>query len=62
MTRADVVAELGAVVAGQVRPDPAADAVAVFDSTGTASEDVAAAGAIFERARAAGIGREIELS
>ena len=52
MTRADVVAELADVVAGTVEPRIGRDDIVVFDSTGTAIEDVAAAGIIYERARA----------
>jgi len=49
MRAADVRAELGAVVAGRVagRRDPAE--IVVFDSTGLAFQDVAAATAVYER-------------
>ena len=62
MTRSDVVAELGAIVAGTVRPQFAADDIIVFDSTGSAFEDVAAASIIYERAEAENMGISVELS
>ncbi len=50
MTRADVHAELGQVVAG-IRPARTRDdEIIVFDSTGTALQDVAAAAAVYRRA------------
>lgn len=51
MTRADVRAELGEVVAGRKRGRMHNDEIIVFDSTGTALQDVAAAAAVYERAR-----------
>jgi ornithine cyclodeaminase/alanine dehydrogenase-like protein (mu-crystallin family) len=61
MERTDVVAELGAIVAGTVRPDFSPRDVIVFDSTGSAIQDVAAAGIIYERAKAGAIGLSMEL-
>jgi alanine dehydrogenase len=60
MTRSNVVAELSAIVCGSVMPDFAPEDVIVFDSTGLAIQDVAAAGLIYERAVAAGIGTLME--
>lgn len=56
MTARDVHASLGELVVGQ-RPgrDDAAE-ITLFDSTGTAAQDVTAAARIYERARAAGMG------
>ena len=49
MTRAGVHAELGQVVAG-IRPARTRDdEIIIFDSTGTALQDVAAAAAVFRR-------------
>jgi ornithine cyclodeaminase/alanine dehydrogenase-like protein (mu-crystallin family) len=62
MTRDDVVAELAEVVAQTKRPTFAPDDVIIFDSTGSAIQDVAAAGTIYERARAAGIGLSMEFA
>ena len=59
MQRGDVHAELAEVVSGRRPGRRSADEVTVFDSTGTALEDVAAAALVYERARAAGRGREI---
>ena len=50
MTRADVRAELGEVVAGKKRGRLSDDEIVVFDSTGTALQDVAAAAAVYEKA------------
>jgi ornithine cyclodeaminase/alanine dehydrogenase-like protein (mu-crystallin family) len=61
MTVDDVQAELADVVAGR-RPGRASpDDVVVFDSTGTALEDVAAAVLAYERAVAAGAGVRLDL-
>lgn len=51
MTRGDVRAELGEVVAGRKPGRVHDDEIIVFDSTGTALQDVAAAVAVYERAR-----------
>ncbi len=56
MTREDVRAELGAVVAGKKKGRLHADEIVIFDSTGTALQDVAAAAAVYERAVAEGVG------
>jgi alanine dehydrogenase len=59
MTRAQVHAELADVVAGR-RPGRTHDEeITVFDSSGTALEDVAAAIAVYEAARAKGRGTEV---
>ena len=50
MTRADVHAELGQVVAGIKPARTRDDEIIVFDSTGTALQDVAAAAAVYRRA------------
>jgi ornithine cyclodeaminase/alanine dehydrogenase-like protein (mu-crystallin family) len=57
MSRGDVHAELGTLVAGR-KPGRTSDTqITLFDSTGTALQDVAAAAAIHERAsRIAGLG------
>ena len=61
MTREDVHAELGDIVSGRRPGRSSADEVIVFDSTGTALEDVAAASLVYERALEAGTGSEISL-
>jgi ornithine cyclodeaminase/alanine dehydrogenase len=62
MTRADVVAELGAIVAGTECPSFSSDDVIIFDSTGSAIQDVAAAGMIYERAKSGDIGLSMEFA
>lgn len=54
MGRADVRAELADVVAGAKRGRASPDEIIVFDSTGTALQDVAAAALVYERAVANG--------
>jgi alanine dehydrogenase len=62
VTTDDVRAELGQVVAG-VRPGRRSDdEIVIFDSTGMALEDVAAAAAVYERAVQAGRGVKIDLA
>jgi len=56
MQRGDVHAELGELVAGKKPGRTSADEVTVFDSTGTALQDVAAAAMVYERASEAGRG------
>jgi alanine dehydrogenase len=56
VTRADVHAELGEIVAGRKRGRTSADEITIFDSSGTALQDVAAAAAVYEKALAAGRG------
>lgn len=51
-------AELGEIIAGKRTGRTRAEEVIVFDSTGTALQDVAAAAAVYERARAARAGVE----
>ena len=61
LRREDVHAELSDVVSGR-RPGRRTDAeIIVFDSTGTALEDVAAAALVYERAVDAGVGVELRL-
>ena len=62
MTRADVRAELGEVVAGRKPGRVSRDEVIVFDSTGTALQDVAAAAAVYEKARKVGRGLAFDLA
>lgn len=61
MTRERVRAELGQVVAGRRPGRTAPEEILVFDSTGTALQDVAAAALVYERAVAAGVGVPVEL-
>ncbi len=61
MTR-DGVTELGQIVAGGAAGRRSPDEVIVFDSTGMALQDVAAAAAVYERARAKGRGTVVQLA
>ncbi len=60
MTRDDIHAELAEIVSGTKAARTSADQVIVFDSTGTALEDVAAAAVVYERAMESGIGDRID--
>lgn len=62
MTRADVYAELGDVIAGKKPGRTSADEIIVFDSTGTALQDVAAAAIVYERAVASQRGMRIDFA
>ena len=61
MRREDVHAELAEVVGGRRPGRRAADEVTIFDSTGTALEDVASAVVAYERALASGRGTPVRL-
>ena len=62
MDRGGVRAELGEVVAGR-KPGRCSEAeVIIFDSTGMALQDVAAAAAVYERAMATGRGKAVRLA
>jgi ornithine cyclodeaminase/alanine dehydrogenase-like protein (mu-crystallin family) len=61
MRREDVRAELGDVVFDAARGRRSDQEIVVFDSTGVALEDVAAAALVFERAGREGAGSEVEL-
>ncbi|MDO8665895.1 MAG: ornithine cyclodeaminase family protein, partial [Gemmatimonadales bacterium] len=62
MTRADVPAELGEVVAGR-KPGRTSDhQIIVFDSTGMALQDVAAAALVYENAVRKGRGLRVRLA
>ena len=61
MTRAQVHAELSHVVVGRRPGRTRDDEITVFDSSGTALQDVAAAIAVYDKARATGRGTEVSL-
>jgi len=58
---ADIHAELGEVVVGERSGREGGDGVTVFDSTGLAIQDVAAAHVVYERATEEGLGELFEL-
>ena len=61
ITRERVSDEIGEVIAGKKpgRTDP--DQVTIYKSVGIAIEDVATADLIYRKARARGVGTEVEL-
>jgi alanine dehydrogenase len=59
VTRESVHAELADVVAGRKPGRRSAGEITVFDSTGTALQDVAAAAVVYEKAVAAGAGLDV---
>ena len=62
MSRDDVAAELGQIVAGHRPGRQGPGETIIFDSTGMALQDVAAAAAVYERALAAGRGISVQLA
>jgi alanine dehydrogenase len=62
MRREDVHAELAEVVAGHKPGRRSKEEIIVFDSTGTALEDVAVAALVYDRALATGVGLRVALS
>jgi alanine dehydrogenase len=61
LTRDRVHAELAEVVSGRRPGRTRDDEITVFDSSGTALQDVAAAVAVYEKARVLGRGTEVRL-
>jgi ornithine cyclodeaminase/alanine dehydrogenase-like protein (mu-crystallin family) len=61
MTREQVRAELADVVTGRKPGRESPEEIVVFDSTGTALQDVAAAALAYQRARASGVGLTVRL-
>jgi ornithine cyclodeaminase/alanine dehydrogenase len=61
MNADEVHAELGDIVAGRKPGRTSPEEIIVFDATGTALQDVAAAAAVYERAERAGEGHRINL-
>ncbi len=61
MTKQQVHAELGEVVAG-TKPGRASDEIIIFDSTGMALQDVITSALVYEKARQQGAGTTVELS
>jgi ornithine cyclodeaminase/alanine dehydrogenase-like protein (mu-crystallin family) len=60
MQRADVHAELGEVIAGRRPGRQSSDEIIVFDSTGMALQDVAAAAVVYEAAGARDVGLRVD--
>jgi len=62
MTREDVHAELGEVICGKKQGRTSDEEVIIFDSTGTALQDVAAAIIVYEKAVQRGIGEKFNFA
>jgi alanine dehydrogenase len=62
MGKSDVYAELGAVVAGRTPGRTSEEEIIIFDSTGTALQDVAAAAVVYQKALRAGVGVRLDLA
>lgn len=62
MTLADVRAEIGFLLTEQVEVTCESGRIVVFDSTGTAAQDVASAVTIYERAVAKGVDARFDFS
>jgi len=62
MRKSDVYAELGVIVAGRIPGRVSNEETIIFDSTGTALQDVAAASIVYEKAMGAGIGVRLNLA
>ncbi len=62
MTERDVYGELSAIVSGRVPSRTSADDMFVFDSTGTALQDVAASLVVYDRAVATGRGVSVSMA
>jgi ornithine cyclodeaminase/alanine dehydrogenase len=61
LSERDIAATLGDVIAGKALGRTTPVDITVFDSTGLAIQDLAVAAAVYERARARGIGTPVEL-
>jgi alanine dehydrogenase len=62
MSLSDVHGELGDILLGKKPGRTSKEEIIVFDSTGTALQDVAAAAVVYEKALARGVGRKINFS
>lgn len=62
MGKSDVYAELGAIVTGRTAGRTSIEEIIIFDSTGTALQDVAAASLVYEKALAADKGAWLDLA
>lgn len=62
VTIANVHAELGDIIAGKKEGRISDNEIIIFDSTGTALQDVAAAAIVYEKALLSGVGRKLNFS
>lgn len=61
MTEEDIYAEIGEVITGQKRGRETSDEIIIYDATGTAIQDTAAAILVYEKATKMNIGLHIDL-
>lgn len=61
INEADIVAELGEVVAGKAEGRTSDEQITVFDTSGIAVQDLASSKVAYERAVEAGLGVSVEL-
>lgn len=61
ISRADIYAELGEIIAGKKVGRVTDSEITIFDSTGLAIQDIATAAVVYKRAREQGLGSEVEL-
>jgi ornithine cyclodeaminase/alanine dehydrogenase-like protein (mu-crystallin family) len=61
MSKSDVYAELGAIVARRTPGRTSTEEIIIFDSTGTALQDVAAASIVYQKALSAAVGAWLNL-
>jgi alanine dehydrogenase len=62
MLKTDVYAELGRIITGRIPGRTSNEETIIFDSTGTALQDVAAASIVYEKALGAGMGVRLNLA
>jgi ornithine cyclodeaminase/alanine dehydrogenase-like protein (mu-crystallin family) len=62
MKASDVHAELGFIIAGKKPGRESVEEIIIFDSTGTALQDIAAAAIVYEKAVAGSIGKKLSFS
>ena len=62
MSADDVYGELGEVICGSRAGRSSEEEITIYDSTGTALQDVAVGCIVYERARAAGVGLSVQLA
>ncbi|MBJ7289231.1 ornithine cyclodeaminase family protein [Williamsia sp.] len=62
ITEADIAIELGDVISGRTIGRRGDDDITLFDSTGIGLQDLAAAALVIDRARATGVGTDIDMS
>ncbi len=61
ISRDEIYAELGEIIAGKKAGRVADSEITIFDSTGLAIQDIATATTVYEKAKAHGLGSEVEL-